>query len=405
MRTARWSARRRMPGLVAVLSLSLATAAAAPVRHGPTTGRVAGHVRDGQGSADRPRPGPGRRHRALGAHRHRRRLPAAGGARGRASRSAPRGSAIGPAELGGTRAGRGHADAQLHPRRPSAVTRRQAAQPGSCETKRTAREGQVRRSPQSDMLRGPDRQAAGAPSPASRRRPAAEPWRWAARAGQHRGLQRDRREPLPRGAHEPGVDLLDRRGRRLVQQRAPLPEPGHAAARGRRAARGAGQLLPVSLPRPQRRAPVRGRRPRSARAPGRRTTGSCASVCRPAASPTARPAAEQPGLPDRRVGLDAVARQAAAGQAGVPRAGERAAAAGPRRHRRLRRARRAWCCRRRAASDKATILEAIDRLEAGGSTAGGAGHPAGLRRRARALRSRRATTASSWPPTATSTSA
>ena len=36
-------------------------------------------------------------------------------------------------------------------------------------------------------------------------------------------------------------------------------------------------------------------------------------------------------------------------------------------------------------AEKATILEAIDRLQAGGSTAGGAGHPPGLRRRARAL--------------------
>jgi Ca-activated chloride channel homolog len=50
MRTDRWLRPRRVPGLVAVLCLSLATAAAAPVRHGPSTGRVAGHVRDGQGA-------------------------------------------------------------------------------------------------------------------------------------------------------------------------------------------------------------------------------------------------------------------------------------------------------------------------------------------------------------------
>jgi Ca-activated chloride channel family protein len=50
MRTDRWLRSRRVPGLVAVLCLSLATAAAAPVRHGPSTGRVAGHVRDGQGT-------------------------------------------------------------------------------------------------------------------------------------------------------------------------------------------------------------------------------------------------------------------------------------------------------------------------------------------------------------------
>ena len=50
MRTDRWLRSRRVPGVVAVLCLSLATAAAAPVRHGPSTGRVAGHVRDGQGA-------------------------------------------------------------------------------------------------------------------------------------------------------------------------------------------------------------------------------------------------------------------------------------------------------------------------------------------------------------------
>lgn len=50
MRTDRWLRSRRVPGLVAVLCLSLATAAAAPVRHGISTGRVAGHVRDGQGA-------------------------------------------------------------------------------------------------------------------------------------------------------------------------------------------------------------------------------------------------------------------------------------------------------------------------------------------------------------------
>jgi Ca-activated chloride channel family protein len=50
MRTDRWLRSRRVPGLVAVLFLSLVTAAAAPGRHGLSTGRVAGHVRDGQGA-------------------------------------------------------------------------------------------------------------------------------------------------------------------------------------------------------------------------------------------------------------------------------------------------------------------------------------------------------------------
>ena len=50
MGAARWSLARRTPGLVAVLCLTLATAGAAPVRTGPSTGRIAGYVRDGRGA-------------------------------------------------------------------------------------------------------------------------------------------------------------------------------------------------------------------------------------------------------------------------------------------------------------------------------------------------------------------
>jgi Ca-activated chloride channel family protein len=50
MRPARWFFARRSPGLVVVLCLSLATAAAAPVRLATSAGRVAGHVRDGGGA-------------------------------------------------------------------------------------------------------------------------------------------------------------------------------------------------------------------------------------------------------------------------------------------------------------------------------------------------------------------
>jgi Ca-activated chloride channel family protein len=50
MRAARWSLARRTPGLVAVLCLTLATTGAAPVRTAPSTGRIAGHVRDGRGA-------------------------------------------------------------------------------------------------------------------------------------------------------------------------------------------------------------------------------------------------------------------------------------------------------------------------------------------------------------------
>ena len=50
MRTDRWLRSRRVPGLVAVLCLSFAATAAAPIPHAISTGRVAGHVRDGQGA-------------------------------------------------------------------------------------------------------------------------------------------------------------------------------------------------------------------------------------------------------------------------------------------------------------------------------------------------------------------
>jgi Ca-activated chloride channel homolog len=50
MRPACWFRARRTPGLVIVLCLSIVTAAAAPVRLDTTTGRAAGRVRDGHGA-------------------------------------------------------------------------------------------------------------------------------------------------------------------------------------------------------------------------------------------------------------------------------------------------------------------------------------------------------------------
>ena len=50
MHAPRWSLARRTPGLVAVLSLTLAATGAAPVRRAPATGQVAGSVRDGAGA-------------------------------------------------------------------------------------------------------------------------------------------------------------------------------------------------------------------------------------------------------------------------------------------------------------------------------------------------------------------
>ena len=173
-----------------------------------------------------------------------------------------------------------------------------------------------------------------------------------------------------------------------LRQRAALPHDGAAAAEGRRAHRGAGQLLPLRLPRARRRATRSRHAPTSRRRRGRRSTGCCASAFKGRAIDTARAAAEQPGVPDRRLGLDAAARQAAAGEAGVPRCWSTSFARRTAWRSWCTRARPGWCCRSTPGADKATILAALDRLEAGGSTAGGAGHPARLRGRAASTTSR-----------------
>ena len=126
----------------------------------------------------------------------------------------------------------------------------------------------------------------------------------AAGARQHRGLRAHRGEPLPRGGDQPAQHLLHRRGRRLLQQRAPLPQPGTLPPRGRGAARGAGQLFPLSLSRAAA-ARTRSRwRPRSASCPWAPDHRLVRIGLQARRIPTARAAAEQPRLPDRRVGLD-----------------------------------------------------------------------------------------------------
>ena len=50
MRTDRWLRSRGTPGLVAMFCLCIATTAAAPIPHWAPTGRVTGHVRDGRGT-------------------------------------------------------------------------------------------------------------------------------------------------------------------------------------------------------------------------------------------------------------------------------------------------------------------------------------------------------------------
>ncbi len=217
-------------------------------------GRRAGSSRALDRPRDRARPGrPGHTgalraghrggQRAVGAHRYRRGVPAAGGARGsRHDPCDPRRDRLGRA--GRDRPGREHAHAQLHARRS---TGRGAP----------ARGGEGRRQGGRQLAVGLRHAPPGRfPNQRRRHRRRGDPGTGALAlgpgAGQHRGVQHGRRAPLSRGRSQPGLDLLHRRGRRLVQQRPPLPEPGDAAAQGRGPARGAGQLLPVPLCRPQR---------------------------------------------------------------------------------------------------------------------------------------------------------
>ncbi len=128
---------------------------------------------------------------------------------------------------------------------------------------------------------------------------------------------------------------------------------GQRPPKGRRAHRGADQLLHLRLPGARRRTPLlrhhRGDRcalELAAQAGPHRHSGS--------ASRHARPAAQQSRLLARRLRFDAVGGQAAAVEVVVPHAGERAAAAGPGRHRRLRRRRgpgAAFDARRREGRD------------------------------------------------------
>ena len=143
--------------------------------------------------------------------------------------------------------------------------------------------------------------------------------------------------PFLAAAAEPALHVLDRRRHGLVRQRAPLPAPGPAAAQGRRAHRGAAQLLPLRLPRAARRRRRSRSRPRSRRCPWRPEHRLVLVGLRGRAIEEKSAAAAPAHVPDRRIGLDAVARQAAAAEAGDGAPGRGAARAGPGRDRRLRR--------------------------------------------------------------------
>ena len=148
--------------------------------------------------------------------------------------------------------------------------------------------------------------------------------------------------------------------------------PKAAPAQGCRPGRGVPQLLPLRLSRAEgERAVQHHDRHR------RRTVGAGA----PAAphrdqgplAPDRRRSAEQSGVPARRLGLDAAGQQAAAGQAGLPAAGPGASPGGSGRDRGVCRGRRPGPAADARDATRRAILAALDRLEAGGSTAGGAG--------------------------------
>ena len=123
-------------------------------------------------------------------------------------------------------------------------------------------------------------------------------------------LRKSHRQPVPAGRRGSALDVLDRRRYGVVlptsagscNQKAQLPPDG------RRADRGAGQLLPLRLS-AARRATTRSRSTsRWPAAPGTPSIGWSGSASRDARSAARMPAAEQPGLPDRRLGLDAIGR-------------------------------------------------------------------------------------------------
>ena len=206
---------------------------------------------------------------------------------------------------------------------------------------------------------------------------------------------------------QPALDLLDRRRHGVVRERPPLPD-ARTSCRRRDAVRIEELVNYFPYDYPRRRATSRSsvnvevagcpwdaeHRLAADRPQGH---GEIAREQRPP---------QQPGVSDRRLRLDGHRRTSCRwSRQSLAAAGRAAGRERPRGDRRLRRQRRAWCCRRRRRQTSTAILRRSTSCEAGGWTNGGAGHPAGLRGRRGQTSSRGASTASSWPPTATSTSA
>ena len=123
------------------------------------------------------------------------------------------------------------------------------------------------------------------------------------RGDEHRELRGHQRVTLPAGGTNPlSTFSIDVDTASYTNVRRFLTA-GAAPAEGRGADRGDGQLLPLRLSRAAT-ARTRSRHHRGrGRARGRRSTGWCASASRAARS-AREPAAEQPGLPARRLRLD-----------------------------------------------------------------------------------------------------
>ena len=209
-----------------------------------------------------------------------------------------------------------------------------------------------------------------------------------ARAGEPRALRRDRRQPGAGDRREPGVHLLDRRRHRQLCQRAAHARGGRAAAGRCRARGGVHQLLRLRLRAAARRAHAVQRDHRT----GARTVESAAH---PDAGRTqglrgggrADPG-RQPGVPDRHLGLDGRARQAAAAGRCLQGTGAAAARARPGLDRGLRRQRGPGAAadggrppRRDPRRTRSPVRRRLDQRRRR--------HPAGLCGRARGLRGRR----------------